>query len=149
MKIIDWNTAIISSKLFGTYSEILLCLSVALSIISIVTCFLLLRQVTKLKNNYIIQSEFITKTRAKFLANQQEINRLFRMVEPNVGNIENLQQQMALVHELLGTVMGASDFIATGFDTPADRVEEIRERLKWERERRRLNQTNESDFYKD
>ena len=69
------------------------------------------------------------------------------MVEPNVENIENLQGQMSQVFELLGTVMGASDLITGGFDSPSDRVEEIRERIKWERERRRLRKVDKSDFY--
>lgn len=121
-------------------------LLVTLSTISIVTCFFLSRKVTNLENNYAIQSEFIVKTRAKFLAIQQDINRLFRIAEPNADNIENLQQRMAQMEEIIGTVMGASDFLESGFDS-ADRVDIIRERVKWERERRRLNQVDESDFF--
>lgn len=149
MKIIDWSTTILNSSLPDKYPEILLYLSITLSIISIVACFFLSKKLTSLKNDYAIQSEFIVKTRTKFLAIQQDISRLSRTVEPHVDNIESLQEQMGQVHELLGTVMGASDFMGSEFNSAADRVEEIRERVKRERERRRLNKVNESDFYKD
>ena len=126
----------------------LLYLSIALSIISIVTivaCFFLWRKVNKLENDYL---KFVRDTRAVVQSNQHNIDRLFRKTDPNTESIEMLEGQMAKVNELLGGVMGASDFLAdTGFGSPADRVEEIKERLKWDKERRKLNQVNPSDYY--
>lgn len=116
-------------------------------ILSIATYLSLSRKIRKLGNNHVIQGEFIVNSRVKFLANQHNISRLFRMVEPNADNIKSLQAQVRQLNELLGTVMGASDLIPRGFDTPEDRVEEIRQRVKWEKERRNLSQVDESDFY--
>lgn len=147
MKIIGWNATSIDFVLLGNDLQTLLYLSILLSIISIVTFYFLLKRVKQLEDNCIVQNKFDTDTRTILNANQQDIRRLFRKVEPSVENIETLQQQIALINELLGTVMGASDFMAGGYDSPADRVEGIRERLKWEREKRKLNQVNDSDFY--
>lgn len=116
-------------------------------ILCIATYLSLSRKIRKLENNHVIQNEFIVNSRVKFLADQHNISRLFRMVEPNADNIKSLQAQVRQLNELLGTVMGASDLIPRGFDTPEDRVEEIRQRVKWEKERRNLSQVDESDFY--
>lgn len=116
-------------------------------ILYIATYLSLSKKIRKLENNHVIQSKFIVNSRVKFLADQHNISRLFRMVEPNADNIKSLQAQVRQLNELLGTVMGASDLIPRGFDTPEDRVEEIRQRVKWEKERRNLSQVDESDFY--
>lgn len=147
MEIIGWNATNVDLDLYSNYLQLLLYVSIILSAINIVAFLFLSKKIRKLEGAYAILFKLVYVAKTKTQENQNNVNKLLRRVEPNANNIETLQQQMALVHELLGTVMGASDFIAGGYDSPADRVEGLREKLKWERERRRLNQVNESDFY--
>lgn len=145
MKIIDWNATTISSSLLGKCPEILPYLFVALTIISIVACFLLSRKVKELEDACTRQNKSVANVIETLRIVQQDIRELFRIVEPNAENIAALQVQMDKINELLGTVMGASDLV--GFNSPEERVEEMRNRLKWERERRKFNQLNQSDYY--
>jgi hypothetical protein len=146
LSIINWGKiVVIFSALERT--EILLYTSLTLNILSIGFYFIQGKRIKTLKRDYAKLKQFTTASREIVYSIQQDVKRLFRMVEPNVENIENLQGQMSQVFELLGTVMGASDLMTGGFDSPVDRVEEIRERVKWERERRRLRKVDKSDSY--
>lgn len=126
-------------------AEILLYLFAALGVVSIVVCFFLSRRVKELEDDSTRQSKLVGNVFAELITIQQDIRELFRIVNPNADNIAALQVQMDKVNELLGTVMGASDLV--GFNSPEERVEEMRNRLKWERERRKFNQINPSDYY--
>lgn len=145
MKTIAWKATTISFGLLGNYPEILLYLSATLSIISIISCFVLSRRVKRLEDNSQNKNKLVNDAIVDLIKVQQDIRELFRIVEPNADNIAMLQVQMDKVNELLGTVMGASDLV--GFNSPEERVEEMKNRLKWERERRRLNKFNPSDYY--
>lgn len=146
--IINWNwNRIVLTLIQIEPEEALLYTSLMLNTAITCFCFLQRRRIRRLKKDLIKLKEFTGTSRDIINTAQQDIRRLFRIVEPNIENIENLQGQMSQVFELLGTVMGASDLITGGFDSPADRVEEIRERVKWERERRRLRKVDKSDFY--
>jgi hypothetical protein len=145
--IIDWNKPIIALNLNGL-EDVLLYTSLTLNIVGIGIFLFQLRQIAQIKKDYAKLKETIKEIRTNGLVNQQNISRLFRLNEPEADSVESLREQVALINELLGTVMGASDLIAGDFDSPAERVEEARDRIKWERERRRLNKPNESDFYK-
>lgn len=143
---IDWNKTIVVLNQLDLI-DLLLYTSVILNIVNISISLFQSRQITEIKKDYVKSNETTEKIRTNGQANRQDINRLFRMVNPDSNSIENLEQQVALINELLGSVMGASDLITGGLNSPADRVEEARERIKWEKERRKLNKPNESDFY--
>lgn len=144
--IIDWNKAIIAFTL-NELKDVLLCVSIILNIVNIYIYSLRSERIVKLEKDYTKLDEGVKKVQENSQTNRQGISKLFHKVEPNTDKIERLQGQMDQVFELLGAVMGASDLIAGGLESPADRVEEARERIKWERERRRLNKSKESDFY--
>lgn len=146
LSIVNWGKiVVIFSALEPT--EVLLYTSLILNVLSIGFYFIQRKRIKTIKKDYAKLKEFTRNSREIVYSLQQDVRRLFRMVEPNIENIENLQGQMSQVFELLGTVMGASDLITGGFDSPADRVEEIRERVKWERERKRSRKVDKSDFY--
>ena len=146
LSIVNWGEiVVIFSALEPT--EVLLYTSLTLNILSIGFYFIQRKRIKTIEKDCAKLKEFTRDSQEIDRKLQQDVRRLFRMVEPNVENIENLQGQMSQVFELLGSVMGASDLITGGFDSPADRVEEIRERVKWERERRRLRKVDKSDFY--
>lgn len=77
------------------------------------------------------------------------IARILQVIQSNADEITCLRKQMNQVHQWLGEVLSISNLIRSeeaGIDSSVV-IEELRQRVKWAKEREK-QQTNESDFYK-
>lgn len=129
--------------MFGKYADLIL-VALILGQATVICLLLLSRSATENRKILAAKNKKLEKENStlKFV-----LPRLVKLVEQNRDDLEQRGKQIDQVNTYLGDVLGISDLV--GFDreelTAADIVQELKEKIKWAEETRKVKEKSKDD----